>query len=1442
MKRFVTDVQELWLTNLEHLKEHDPKNSGQKYDNDKSEGGESGLSNRRDVKAIESMHCQIQSVSQKRAFERAYHTARLPPVMVMLDYTVPATYPSTPFNNKGVNFIYPLPPVMESLIDHIHMAAAVTDGGRRVASTAVLLHIDRLLPSLEFRTCGAQSEVLWRFSVWRGDGQLASSCFVCREADVSQYIAEGILRKNEEENRTRGHFTPQSAGADIADGSFSTATGSDPSLKKSQLVFVLDDSKLSADEAPLQLPWMNSPQLPKQPIPYLTVSVLGFRQASYHKMALEGDDVSSVKIGVCADLADEQGSRVFLECSPAELRRLLNVPPHRMPLDDYSWWTHAERSKDLWPQFVLKLALQESDEDATSAAALALKFDKSEQGALAERIDGALSSQEALFCAYELLECITVSEDATSTHLSIQLQQMDSERMFVNCASAVGDMTADPQPFQVPYPPPSSTQDNISFANYLVAEVAPTIVKGHQWEQISMHSGVLSPSASMLASGALSTVTQVPGANEIGRKGLWFANQSNKPPCEFTRAAARFFRDSRISTTDSVLVNLTLVLDSSLIFPTMLAWEDYSTQPIAAPGEEVLPIIPMLCNRGIGGPLTLLKTALDSPLSSRSSPPIVIFSTTPQEGSDYVPLETFQAFTSPSRVAKRLPIQQSEQRKQKRKQLAGLRRYVPFRNVNGFQEQVCVKLLGVDPVLSTVVFGITRLGAQPNSMGVNNRNIWHSTLPIIENINRPRVPKDYHYIVARLQSSGMNQPTSYTTRMEAAECVGLRSSAFTEYEDKYKAIQELRDTYNKQVALEERIQKVEADLRTKQLMHKAYVQNEMQRKVEKKLRKATKSEVGWRMRCLRHSSLVELQGNWERRRDDRTGAYFFHRILPSSSMYQPPVNAKVASLQQDKEKEKFAETCQWEVPAEWDGDPLAAPGEDLAGGGGSFFASTAVSEDDFLSFGSSSQGSLKKENFNGGGAFDDPPDSWLPAPTSSSQIKPLNEQKVVPLAMQAINNPPSDRALKSVTERSASTIDTVRLEHIAEQLVSSDELMRVIARRLGLSEQQVVPADDLYSVFSNKPSQQLATIAEEQQPMDPMAAPRDEWLDDLHEPDFDSDDDLWSDEEQEVGDNESEPDLHRMPTSLKDAAALRRQEYRDKRSKLGKSTSHLRDVPQLNLHQSKQGEVGDEVGLQREDEFGWRRLPRPVMRPGFLSRLGADQTHTQGPDTVSSNTLNSPLFLMPISPVDACKYAPEEFLMQIESIFIPDVKKDMERAIATVERNIKREEELQHKMPTDDLLLFGEAKEFTSADALIARQQQEDKRAVSDPLEEAQERAILAAKSSNIAQMEDALAAEIPVNTSDPYGNSLLILAAQQGSKRMCKFLLRRGANINQQSMAGNTALHFCYVKGQADLAEYLKSKGADDTIINADGLTCYEGISLDSMKQMFGEEADLAD
>lgn len=69
-------------------------------------------------------------------------------------------------------------------------------------------------------------------------------------------------------------------------------------------------------------------------------------------------------------------------------------------------------------------------------------------------------------------------------------------------------------------------------------------------------------------------------------------------------------------------------------------------------------------------------------------------------------------------------------------ELCFLRRY-------GFREQVEVTLLGVDPVLATVVFGITRTGAVPNNTGVNNRNLWHNTLAVTEHINRCAAPCCY---------------------------------------------------------------------------------------------------------------------------------------------------------------------------------------------------------------------------------------------------------------------------------------------------------------------------------------------------------------------------------------------------------------------------------------------------------------------------------------------------------------------------------------------------------------------------------------------------------------------------------------------------------------------------------------------------------------------------
>lgn len=45
----------------------------------------------------------------------------------------------------------------------------------------------------------------------------------------------------------------------------------------------------------------------------------------------------------------------------------------------------------------------------------------------------------------------------------------------------------------------------------------------------------------------------------------------------------------------------------------------------------------------------------------------------------------------------------------------------------------------------------------------------------------------------------------------------------------------------------------------------------------------------------------------------------------------------------------------------------------------------------------------------------------------------------------------------------------------------------------------------------------------------------------------------------------------------------------------------------------------------------------------------------------------------------------------------------------------------------------------------------------------------------------------------DEFGNTLLIMAAQNGNKRIAKMCLRVGGDINAQNFRGQTALHYCF-------------------------------------------------
>jgi len=89
----------------------------------------------------------------------------------------------------------------------------------------------------------------------------------------------------------------------------------------------------------------------------------------------------------------------------------------------------------------------------------------------------------------------------------------------------------------------------------------------------------------------------------------------------------------------------------------------------------------------------------------------------------------------------------------------------------------------------------------------------------------------------------------------------------------------------------------------------------------------------------------------------------------------------------------------------------------------------------------------------------------------------------------------------------------------------------------------------------------------------------------------------------------------------------------------------------------------------------------------------------------------------------------------------------------------------------------------------------------------------------------------LPMNYVDKTsGNSILMVCCQNGNKRMAKLCLRRGCHINLKNFNGQTCLHFAFGYGFDDLGRYLVSKGADENLTNAEGLTCYEGISMNDL------------
>lgn len=99
------------------------------------------------------------------------------------------------------------------------------------------------------------------------------------------------------------------------------------------------------------------------------------------------------------------------------------------------------------------------------------------------------------------------------------------------------------------------------------------------------------------------------------------------------------------------------------------------------------------------------------------------------------------------------------------------------------------------------------------------------------------------------------------------------------------------------------------------------------------------------------------------------------------------------------------------------------------------------------------------------------------------------------------------------------------------------------------------------------------------------------------------------------------------------------------------------------------------------------------------------------------------------------------------------------------------------------------------------------------------------ARHNKFIEIETLLFKGIDPDSRDMNGNTILIVGAQNGNKRIIKLALRFGAQINNFNYLGNTALHFATQYQYYDLVDYLIKKGADPLIKNYRGLQAYQGV-----------------
>ncbi len=155
--------------------------------------------------------------------------------------------------------------------------------------------------------------------------------------------------------------------------------------------------------------------------------------------------------------------------------------------------------------------------------------------------------------------------------------------------------------------------------------------------------------------------------------------------------------------------------------------------------------------------------------------------------------------------------------------------------------------------------------------------------------------------------------------------------------------------------------------------------------------------------------------------------------------------------------------------------------------------------------------------------------------------------------------------------------------------------------------------------------------------------------------------------------------------------------------------------------------------------------------------------------------------------------------------------------------------------PYDDLLKASQSGDVRTVRDLVSRGMSPDS---TDP--GGNSLLILAAREGKLEVVRELLSLKARPQARNAYGETALMLASLKGHLPIVRLLIERGAEVNQP---GWSALHYCATEDRVDVCKYLLQKGANIDALSLNGTTplmmAVRGGNIETARLLLWEVAD---